>query len=78
MHPAAIVAPPIMAILILLIASFNFTNTAIASAGKRLKEIGIRKVIGGQKRQLVVQFLMENLIVCFFALIVALAVAKFL
>lgn len=78
MHPAAIVAPPIMAILILLIASFNFTNTAIASAGKRLKEIGIRKVVGGQKRQLVVQFLMENLIVCFFALIVALAIAKFL
>ena len=47
MHPAAIVTPPIMAILILLIASFNFTNTAIATAGKRLKEIGIRKVVGG-------------------------------
>jgi hypothetical protein len=46
LHPAAVTAPPIMAILILLIASFNYTNTAIASAGKRLKEIGIRKILG--------------------------------
>ena len=78
LHPAAVTAPPIMAILILLIASFNYTNTAIASAGKRLKEIGIRRVAGGQKRQLMVQFLFENFIICFLALLVGISIANFL
>ncbi len=35
MHPASVTAPPIMALLILLIASFNFANTAISATGKR-------------------------------------------
>jgi hypothetical protein len=67
-----------MALSMLLIASFNFANTAIASAGKRLKEIGIRKIVGGQRRQLLVQFLVENYIVCFLALLVGIAGATIL
>ena len=47
-HPAAVTAPPIMALLILLIACFNFTNTSIAFSSKRLKEIGVRKVMGAK------------------------------
>ncbi|MBE9510784.1 MAG: ABC transporter permease [Bacteroidetes bacterium] len=78
LHPAQKIAPSIMAILILLIACFNFTNTAIASAGKRLKEIGIRKVVGGHKNQLFVQFFTQNLIVCFLAMLVAIPLAKVL
>jgi putative ABC transport system permease protein len=78
MNPAAIMAPNVMAILILLLACFNFTNTAIAMANKRLKEIGIRKTVGGSRGQLVFQFLGENLILCFLALIVGVAFATWL
>jgi putative ABC transport system permease protein len=78
LHPAAVLAPLVMALAMLLIASFNFANTAIASAGKRLKEIGIRKMVGGQRRQLLVQFLIENYIVCFLALLVGIAGATIL
>ena len=78
MHPAAIVSPVVMAALILLIACFNFTNTSIASSSKRLKEIGIRKVIGGNRQQLIVQFMAENLALCLLAIVVALFFASFL
>lgn len=75
---AAVIAPGIMAILILLIACFNFTNTSMAIASKRLKEIGLRKVMGGLRQQLILQFLLENMLLCFFALVVGLMVAAFL
>ena len=78
LHPAAVVAPLIMALTILLIACFNFANTAIASAGKRLMEIGTRKVVGALRRQLLVQFLFENYIICFLALMVGIVGAYFL
>ncbi len=78
LHPAAVLAPLIMALLVLLIACFNFANTAIASAGKRLMEIGIRKLAGGERRQLLTQFLIENYIICFLALLVGILVASFL
>lgn len=76
--PAATFAPIIMAFLILLLACFNFINTSIASSNKRLKEIGIRKVVGSQRKGLIIQFLGENAIICFFALIVSLVIAFFL
>jgi len=78
LHPAAVIAPLMMAITMLLIASFNFANTAIASAGKRLMEIGMRKLAGGVRRQLLVQFLIENYIICFLALLVGILGASFL
>lgn len=68
LHPAHILAPNIMAILILLLACFNFTNTAIAMSNKRLKEIGVRKTVGGSRAQLAFQFLGENLVLCLLAL----------
>ncbi|MEQ9466771.1 MAG: FtsX-like permease family protein [Ekhidna sp.] len=76
--PPAIMVPMIMASLMLLIACFNFTNTSIAISSKRLKEIGIRKVMGSDRRQLIFQFMGENLILSFFSLLVALGVASFL
>jgi len=75
-HPAAVIAPSVIALLILLLACFNFVNTSMAFASRRLKEIGIRKVIGGIRRQLISQFLGENLILCFFALILGVLLAK--
>jgi ABC-type antimicrobial peptide transport system permease subunit len=73
LHPAALIAPPVMAIFILLIACFNFANTSISAFSKRLKEIGLRKTFGGQKRQLVSQFMFETLIICLMALFVGIA-----
>jgi putative ABC transport system permease protein len=78
LHPAALLAPPVMAIFILLIACFNFANTSISIFSKRLKEIGLRKTFGGQRRQLVVQFLFETLVICFMALITGIVFAEFL
>jgi ABC-type antimicrobial peptide transport system permease subunit len=67
-----------MALFILLIACFNFANTSIATFSKRLKEIGLRKTFGGQRRQLVTQFMIETFIICFVALLVGIIIAKFL
>ncbi len=75
---AAAVAPGIMAFLILLIACFNFTNTSIAIANRRIKEIGIRKVLGSNRKQLIVQFLGENVLLSFLALLTGLLLAVFL
>ncbi|SNS42947.1 MacB-like core domain-containing protein [Ekhidna lutea] len=76
--PPAVVVPMIMAFLMLLIACFNFTNTSIAISSKRLKEIGIRKVMGSDRKQLIFQFMGENLILSFLSLLVALGFAYFL
>lgn len=67
-----VIVPAIMSLFILLITCFNFTNISIAFASNRLKEIGIRKVMGGYKRQLIWQFLTENIVLCLLAAIIAL------
>ncbi|MEO6285878.1 MAG: ABC transporter permease [Dyadobacter sp.] len=53
----------IVAIFILLIACVNFMNLATARSVKRAKEVGVRKVVGAEKKFLVIQFLGESLIV---------------
>ncbi|HMP98831.1 MAG TPA: ABC transporter permease [Cyclobacteriaceae bacterium] len=78
MPTAAVAVPGIMAFLILLIACFNLTNTSIAVSSRRLKEIGIRKVMGSQRKQLIAQFIGENLLVCFLALLLGLLISEFL
>jgi putative ABC transport system permease protein len=59
----------IIAILLLALACFNYINIAIVSAAKRLKEIGVRKTIGATRLVVIVQFLTENIVITFFALI---------
>jgi len=54
----------------LILATFNYINIATAMATRRVKEIGIRKVIGSKKGQLVVQFLTENFMLCALAIAV--------
>ncbi|GAB5525743.1 MAG: ABC transporter permease [Roseivirga sp.] len=78
LNVAQIIAPNVMAVMILLLACFNFTNTAIAMSNKRLKEIGIRKTVGGSRQQLVFQFLGENLLLCFLSLVIGLLFANWL
>ena len=58
-EPAAVYIFGTLAFLILLLACFNLTNTSIALAARRLKEIGVRKVMGGMRHQLIVQYLLE-------------------
>lgn len=77
-HPAAVATPPIMAIFILIIAAFNFMNSAISFAGKRLKEIGLRKVFGGLKKHIIIQFLSENLVISFIAVVLGIFFSGFL
>jgi putative ABC transport system permease protein len=74
----AVTVPAIMSGLLLLLACFNFTNTSIAISSKRLKEIGIRKVMGGMRQQLILQFLGENLLLCFFGLVAGLLMAEWM
>jgi len=75
---AAVVSPIIMAVLVLLIACFNMTNTAIAISSRRLKEIGLRKVMGSMRSQLIVQFLGETAFVCAIALVLGLFLGEVL
>lgn len=61
---------PIIAIFMLTLACFNYINIALVSAGKRLKEIGVRKVIGANRMRIVTQFLTENVVITLFAVLV--------
>jgi putative ABC transport system permease protein len=60
-----------IALFILLIACINFVNLTVARSVKRAKEIGIRKVVGGDRKQLIFQFLGESFLLCLLAFVVA-------
>lgn len=60
---------------ILLIAAINFTTLAIARSAGRAKEIGVRKVIGGVRRQLILQFLTESMVLSVIASVVGIILA---
>src|SRR5690606_11722516 len=64
----------IIAVFILVIACINFTNLATARSHGRAREVGIRKTIGSQRKQLIIQFIGESLVIttiaCFFALVI--------
>ena len=63
-----------IALLVLLIACLNFMNLSTVRSIKRAKEVGMRKVAGAERSQLVKQFLAESLLVAFFALAVSLVI----
>jgi putative ABC transport system permease protein len=67
-----------IAILILVIACVNFMNLSTARSANRAKEVGIRKVAGSTKSNLIFQFLTESVLLSFFSLILALGLALLL
>lgn len=66
-----------LASMVFLIACFNLANSSIAMISKRLKEIGIRKTLGSENRQIMVQFLMEMGIVCALAFVIGLSLINY-
>jgi len=60
-----------IALFILIMAIINFINMSVSRSAARMREIGIRKVLGGMKKQLVFQFLMESTIIVFIATVIA-------
>ncbi|MEO8860471.1 MAG: FtsX-like permease family protein, partial [Ginsengibacter sp.] len=64
-----------IALMILLIACVNFMNLSTARSSNRAKEVGVRKVLGSLKKNLIQQFLIESLLISFIALAFALVIA---
>lgn len=64
-----------IALFILLIACINFMNLATARSAHRAKEVGVRKVLGSLKAQLINQFLAESLLISFLSFVLAIGMA---
>lgn len=60
-----------VAVIMLVIACINFMNLSTAGASKRAREVGVRKVMGSEKKELVLQFLLESVMMTSVALILA-------
>jgi putative ABC transport system permease protein len=60
-----------IALFILLIACINYMNLSTARSALRAKEIGIRKVVGARKKELIGQFLGESILICWAAILIA-------
>jgi putative ABC transport system permease protein len=65
----------VIAVFILLIACVNFMNLSTARSANRAREVGVRKVAGASRIHLIAQFLTESVLISFFSLILAIALA---
>jgi putative ABC transport system permease protein len=66
-----------IALFVLLIACINFMNLATARFSSRAKEVGIRKVVGSKKKQLIFQFLTESVLIVLTALVIGATLFEF-
>lgn len=65
-----------LSVLILILSLVNYVNLATASAIKRAKEVGVRKIVGATKNQIIVQFIFETAIIVLLAIVFALAIVE--
>ena len=65
-----------LAVFLLLIACINFVNLTVARSVKRSKEIGIRKVVGGDRKQLIFQFMGESFVLSLIAFLLAIVLVE--
>jgi len=77
-EPRTITTFAIIAILILGMAVVNFTNLATARASQRAREVALRKVLGATRKQLIVQFVSESMLISAVAMLLALALVELL
>ena len=68
----------LVALFILVIACINFMNLATARSARRAKEVGLRKVVGAGRTELIGQFLGESLFISFIALLIAVSIVYLL
>jgi len=66
----AVWGPIVMGILLLLVACLNFANTTISLSNRRLKEMGVRKVMGSSRNMLIGQMLIEGFVICLLGMLV--------
>jgi ABC-type antimicrobial peptide transport system permease subunit len=65
----------ILALFVLVIACINFMNLSTAKATRRFKEVGIKKVVGAKRKQLIFQFLTESILLTVVAMLFAIVIA---
>jgi putative ABC transport system permease protein len=68
----------IIALFVLIIACFNFINLATARSFRRAKEIGVRKVVGADRKQLIFQFIGETILLSVFSMLLATVATMFI
>ena len=76
--PRTIATFAVIAMLILGMAVVNFTNLATARAGQRAREVALRKVLGATRKQLIVQFVAESMLISAVGMLLALALVELL
>lgn len=66
----------LVGVFLLIIGSVNFINIATAQAVTRSREVGVRKVLGGGRKHLIIQFLAETFVISFFAMVLGLIIGQ--
>ncbi len=72
-----LIAMILSGVLILLVACFNYINTSLAFASKRFREIGVRKILGSSRFNLISQVMSENIVFCIISLLFAIILTYF-
>ena len=76
LRPQILIIFTVLIAMVFLTACFNLANTSIALISNRIKEIGIRKTLGSNNTQILIQFLFEMVIICALAFVIAISTAN--